>query len=270
MWGENMNTQPSTPFIGGFGHGGVTTTDVWKFLGLILITIDHIGLYFYPDDVGLRIFGRISIPIWFFLVGFSKPSLPPRLWLLLGVGLTLLELVTDGYDDEFHLNILLNYALVKLLILVILAKPFHPMLQHISITGRVLLLAVLGWLLFPVSDLLLEYGSIVWGFALAGFVHAQNQADEKCRQSLFFGLIIVTLFGFAYMQSDYFSFSVTQQIILYSGLFGIMIGLIFFKRQFLNIKFPQSIGYALKIAGKYSLELYAGQIFIFSIISELI
>jgi len=59
----------------------VTSYDVWKTLAVLLMIIDHIGAYFLPDEQGLRILGRLCVPIWFFLVGYAQSrDLSWRLW----------------------------------------------------------------------------------------------------------------------------------------------------------------------------------------------
>ena len=33
---------------------------------------DHVGFYFFPEDNWWRVFGRMCVPIWFFLVGYAN------------------------------------------------------------------------------------------------------------------------------------------------------------------------------------------------------
>ncbi|MFW6022616.1 MAG: TraX family protein [Halanaerobiaceae bacterium] len=47
---------------------------VLKIIGIITMTIDHIGILFYPDAVIFRIIGRLAYPIFAFLIseGYRK------------------------------------------------------------------------------------------------------------------------------------------------------------------------------------------------------
>ena len=47
----------------------ITSYDLFKTLALVLMIADHIGFYFYPNELWLRAFGRLSAPMWLFLIG---------------------------------------------------------------------------------------------------------------------------------------------------------------------------------------------------------
>src|SRR3954451_20378841 len=49
----------------------VTTTDLWKLVGLVLVLIDHWGLLF-ADDPSWRVVGRAAAPIFFFFIGLAR------------------------------------------------------------------------------------------------------------------------------------------------------------------------------------------------------
>jgi len=59
----------------------LTSYDFLKTAALLLMLVDHVGYYFYPDDVWMRVVGRFSAPVWLFLVGYARSrDLSWRLW----------------------------------------------------------------------------------------------------------------------------------------------------------------------------------------------
>lgn len=49
----------------------LNTHDLLKFVALVAMVIDHIGFFFVPKLKELRVIGRISFPLFAFLVGYS-------------------------------------------------------------------------------------------------------------------------------------------------------------------------------------------------------
>ena len=94
----------------------VTTTDLWKLVGLFLVLIDHWGLLF-ADDPSWRVVGRAAAPIFFFFIGLARTRQVPWSWVILGLGLTAIESWTSGTGlGKINLNILINFAYVRLLL----------------------------------------------------------------------------------------------------------------------------------------------------------
>ena len=90
----------------------LTSYDFLKSLALLTMIVDHIGVYFFPDDLWLRAIGRTSLPIWMFLVGYaSTRAVPPRL--LIG-GLILVAANAVVGMPILPLNILFGIAVTRL------------------------------------------------------------------------------------------------------------------------------------------------------------
>ncbi len=62
------------------GARPVTTTDLWKFFGVIFVLVDHYGFFFDNDQDWWRVFGRLAAPIFFFFIGFARTRRVPRCW----------------------------------------------------------------------------------------------------------------------------------------------------------------------------------------------
>ncbi|HRE31734.1 MAG TPA: TraX family protein [Candidatus Berkiella sp.] len=48
----------------------LNTHDFIKVLAIVIMVIDHVGDYVFPDNHWLRLIGRIGLPMWFFLIGY--------------------------------------------------------------------------------------------------------------------------------------------------------------------------------------------------------
>src|SRR3954451_10453286 len=104
----------------------VTTTDLWKLVGLLLVLIDHWGLLF-ADDPSWRVVGRGAAPIFFFFIGLARTRRVPWSWVVLGLVLTAVESWTSGTGlGKINLNILINFAFVRLLL-----PEVDPVLHHL-------------------------------------------------------------------------------------------------------------------------------------------
>src|SRR6186713_2627984 len=142
----------------------VTTTDLWKLVGLVLVLIDHWGLLF-ADDPSWRVVGRAAAPIFFFFIGLARTRRVPWSWVVLGLVLTAAESWTSGTGlGKINLNILINFAFVRLL----LPEVERRVMPH---SWAIALLACAIVLLIRPFQQILEYGAEGWLWALFGLSH---------------------------------------------------------------------------------------------------
>src|SRR5262245_51986648 len=90
----------------------LTSYDLLKAEAVIIMIVDHIGFYFYPDQLWYRAVGRIGFPIWFFLVGYAQSrDISPKL-----VGGALILLVANMFAGMsiFPMNALVTIMLMRL------------------------------------------------------------------------------------------------------------------------------------------------------------
>jgi len=89
----------------------ITRLDILKSVALLIMIIDHLGYYFFPDQILWRAIGRAGLPVWFFLAGYSRPT---RLWepsLILGGSLICLAKVMF-FGQALPLNALFSILIV--------------------------------------------------------------------------------------------------------------------------------------------------------------
>jgi hypothetical protein len=144
-----------------------TTIDVLKTVAIILMLIDHIGFYLFPDMLWFRLLGRLCVPLWFFLIGFSDKRDVPWQWFA-GGGVLLVATLLTGHGP-WPLSILFTMAIVRYTIDpvwdYIITKPVY-------FWWFVMLLGFFGY----VSDRVVEYGTIGFLLASVGFVLKNREA----------------------------------------------------------------------------------------------
>jgi hypothetical protein len=240
-------------------RAGVTSTDLWKTLGLVLILFDHWAYYIQPDQDWMHAVGRGALPIFFFLIGFARTRHVPWFWIATGLALTGLDWWHVGGDiNDVTLNILLSFALLRW------AMPWVD--RHVASSGWRLagLVAVLLALSYP-ADLVIDYGTSGWLLALVGLLHrrALEAGPDKPRDPAWLARravgAVATLLFVANEIHDYElgtvdAFIAAGSIILVSGL------LLRFRRLDLAWPIPPAAGLALRFCGRYSLEIYVAQI----------
>jgi hypothetical protein len=229
----------------------VTTTDAWKLAALTFVLIDHYGLFFDPEDVWWRLFGRIAAPVFFFLIGFARSRNVPWTWLAFGVLLTAVDYWTMPGRTSVTLNILLNFALLRL---VLSWVETQVMPRPVPLAGLVLVSAALIAVLDPV----LEYGGEGWLWALFGLGH-RLYLDQPDRNALWRRNLLGAAAGAAYIVreiSDY-GFDAPQSAILVVLVGGLVLLLARFRRAALAWQPPGPVRGLFAFAGRHSLEIYA-------------
>ncbi|MGL4440255.1 MAG: TraX family protein [Bosea sp. (in: a-proteobacteria)] len=154
----------------------VTTIDLWKSAALLLILFDHLWFYIWPEHTWLTAIGRAALPIFFFLIGFARTRQVPWFWWIAGAGLTALDLWRHGGFDNICLNIMFNFAMIRLA-LPIIEK--HVM----GAWWRVALFALVLAAVMPAAGQVIEYGTAGWLLAIVGLAHrlARDAGPDRAR-----------------------------------------------------------------------------------------
>ena len=240
----------------------VTTTDVLKAVALLLILVDHIGHFLADDWAILRVIGRLGAPIFFFLIGFARSRDIPWLWLALGLLLTGVDYLWLGGIDDLQLNILFNFALIRLML---------PALERFlgESAWRLAPVLVACALVMPLVNPWLEYGSEGWLFAILGLLHRRVQAEGArwiTRRDVA-GLFAFVIYAFVERHDYAFNAPMTALLIL--GLVGLARVLRDFERRDSRLQPPSDVRRILRFCGRHSLEIYAAQIVLLAALGSL-
>ncbi|MBM3618164.1 MAG: hypothetical protein FJX23_06410 [Alphaproteobacteria bacterium] len=199
------------------------TYDLLKFVALVFMVIDHIGFYLFPDIPWLRAIGRVSFPIFLFLIGYSKTT---RFDVLILLG-AILVFINAGLVGTFiiPLNILFAILATRLLMHILDRSP-DAWQSAIPLW--------IGFLLFylPLSKVI-EYGTLCFMFACLGRYTREGRNGET-------GIRAAWLFSLAFYlltQQLGFEFEITYFVLMLMLVMVMGIGLIQF--TFAPIRFPE-------------------------------
>jgi hypothetical protein len=155
----------------------ISTLDWLKFLAIVTMTIDHIGVYFCAHNSELyfwfRSIGRIHVPVWFFFAGYcARPTKlisykDEILWL----GIILIIINVVGYRGIFPLNNLISILIARNVVLWLNQR---DLIQR-KLFDIVLMLAIFS----PLSNMLFEYGSNGILYAIMGDMVRRGQHHRR-------------------------------------------------------------------------------------------
>ncbi len=142
--------------------------NVLKILAAVLMVCDHVGLMFFPSEIGFRIIGRLAFPIFAFMISEGARYTKNKLKYFLTIFLlaTVCQLVYYFFDNgSLYMCILVTFSLSILLIYALnatkraLSESESPKYKYAICMGTLFLLLVVG------VYVLTRYIQIDYGFA---------------------------------------------------------------------------------------------------------
>ena len=152
-------------------YGTLNSHDAIKFIALIGMTVDHLGAYWLVDELWLRAVGRITIPIWFFLLGYARSDrVTPEL--VFAAALALAASALTGFY-LLPLNVLFTMIFCRFMLQLCQTRGW--------ITRYPAELITLTICVFLPSMFLIEYGTAALGFALLGRMLREGMAGRRLK-----------------------------------------------------------------------------------------
>jgi hypothetical protein len=235
----------------------LTSYDLLKSFAILTMIIDHIGFHFYPDSMWWRAVGRMSGPVWLFLVGYAlSRDFTPRLW----IGAAVL-IVASGLlgPTVLPVNILVTILGIRFILDQVADRVLPDHLKFIQFSVLVLLISI------P-TIMIVDYGALALSIALYGAAmrrYADGQAVFKDAPIItgviafvFYCVLMIVIFGFSTPQS--------QAVLVGCGV--VFLGLYFFKpAQYpsFTAKAPKIVVALLQFCGRRTLEIYIVHLLIF-------
>jgi hypothetical protein len=227
----------------------ITSHDLLKAAAIIFMFIDHLGYYFYPEEVWFRVWGRFSAPVWFFLIGYADTR-TVQLGIWLGALIVAATWAISG-QYLFPINILFSLAFTRLMLNGIMARALK---DGQSIWGFLLLLFFLA---LP-SLVFMEYGTLGIMFAMAGFLvrHKNEIPLPQWNIPVFLGASALFLAGLQLLLLP--PLTACQLTVLASGMTALCIVLYLFR----PLTFPKLTRFSgplapvIRLLGRRTLEIY--------------
>lgn len=237
----------------------VTLLDILKSFAVIFMIIDHIGYYFFPDELWFRAIGRASFPVWFFLAGYAlSRELPGKL--LMGALIVLVADIVLGLN-VLPFNVLFTFILIRILI-----DPF----MELVLRSRYIfwLSAILMTMFYIFSNMITEYGTIAMLFAVAGYAtrHRNELVEKNFLTDVDYTLLMVFSFvSYCLMQGAQFGFSEAQGIVVAVLVGASMLVLGNIRHIPVPVITAQPQKKILQFMGRKTLEIYVAHVVLFKV-----
>ncbi|MEM7617877.1 MAG: TraX family protein [Pseudomonadota bacterium] len=234
----------------------LTSYDLLKLLAVITMIIDHVGHYFFPEVSEFRAIGRMSMPIWLFLVGFANTrELPPILW---GGAFILLASYLVAGNPILPLNILFTIIVARA-VLDTFAKIIFKNTESFlfGVTAMV-------FLAIPTSALF-DYGTLALMWALFGYL-CRYQTEMELSSKKLLGFLGVTTIVYLMYQQVFFMFESTSTLMMTISVSISAAVLYNFKAQALpdlTTKLPNLLNSFVKFCGRKTLYIYVVHLILF-------
>lgn len=152
--------------------------DLLKFLAIIAMTIDHVGLYFFPECFFMRLIGRTAMPIFCFFAGYNFKGTVRFKVLLFGIFLQMITMII--FQDFVTTNILIPIFLGQcyLRLFSFYLKKFDTGYYH------VITLSSLWYFTWTFVD----YGTLVLACMILGYIAQNDKVNFKI--TVFISIII--------------------------------------------------------------------------------
>lgn len=222
-------------------YGPLNTHDLVKVVALLIMTIDHVGAYLQPDELWWRAVGRITFPVWFFLIGYARSNrIGTELW---WGAVVLMAANLWAYYPFFPLNALISIMVCRLLLRV---ADRYALVEKRPLECFVVLL----FLNIPLT-LLWEYGMVAVMYAFGG--RMVRLGCRNLRHALFW--VFATL-AFLLWQFHIFDFSDEQAAFVLFGTAAVCVWLYQYEQADLGWQLPRGIDWVVKLLSRYSLHYY--------------
>lgn len=270
-------------------YGTQANSHDWlKAIAILLMVVDHIGVYFFSDEYFYRFVGRFSFPVFFFLIGYTYQGLrndspaDSSTWQQYYIKLPVLLRKLVGFFWAFNIKsdlllcllliTLTNYVLTQsifplnILFTVIVCRVVLYLLDKYQILENWLLASWLALTLLHIPLVFVyEYGGVAILVSIVGYLIRQHRRSEM--KSLIF--IFLSYLSYCASQMIFFPATFNYLASLYTGLAVLFVLLSDYKFQKTYI-LPNltALNYSIMFISRYSLYVYTAHLLAFKITAK--
>ena len=194
------------------------TNNQLKIIAMITMTIDHVGMIFFPASSLWRIIGRLAFPVYAFMIaeGCRHTRSPGRYLLTLGALGAASQLVSGVVIRSLYMNVLVTFSFSVIMILLLKqAREKKTILGRLAFLASVIGAYAIGELLPRfVKGFAVDYGFL--GMVLPVLVYAM---PDLPRQLIAAGGCLALL-SLDSWQGQWFSLLALPLLALYNGQRG--------------------------------------------------
>lgn len=179
--------------------------DLLKLFALIVMTIDHLGLYFYPDNITLRIIGRMAMPIFCFCAGYNFHNRPRHIIALYAVLLFALSIVVFRRIEPINILFTIYFGQWYIFFFETQLKKFNTSYWHVIMLS----------MMFLITNFLFEYGTVAIAIMILGYVAKHERQSINIVSMVSVSLSLMTSFLIFEPQSNSIILLLVESILLY-------------------------------------------------------
>ncbi len=232
----------------------LTSYDFLKMAAVLLMIVDHIGFYFFPEVEEFRAIGRWCVPIWFFLIGYANSrDLGGPLWIAAGV--LIVGDVIAGMT-LFPLSIIATIIVVRVLLNILMDFAMESRQNFWT------LCVILMFLILP-SIFIFEYGAEGFLLAMMGYLLRRQDQVSDVRLDLF---VLFVFLIFICAETVIFGFNQDMVILMSAGTVVSFVSIYYFRAmefETLTRMLPVYVTKFIQFFGRHTLLIYVGHLLAF-------
>jgi hypothetical protein len=247
-------TKPLTP--------NLTSYDFLKCTALLLMVVDHLGAFFYDDADWMRAVGRLSAPIWLFLIGYAQSrDFSARMWI--GIALLVLASFVMGLP-MLPLHILATMLACRFLL--------DPVMEIVRRQPSMLYPICFGFFILTLpTAAILEYGSEVFLMVMLGYMTRHRETLGMSKSDFIQFALVATASHAFYQTFVFFSFPTPMMLLVVFGLLAVTFLVLVRFRPYeyptLTAKLPCPLVWLIQLGGRRTLEFYVLHLIVFKAVS---
>ena len=217
--------------------------NILKILACIFMFIDHLGVFFFPNDEILRIIGRLPMPIFAFFIAEGAYYTKNKIAYLANVLLLglIISLVTNVVTHAINIDILITFSLSLILIFI-----FDLIKDSIYLKNKKNIIIYSSIFIITFSLILVLFHYVYFEYRLFALLipfflslcnfKYKNISDDK--KNLIKFLMFIAIYSLCMIISNFiYKINIGLDIQVYGYFSGIFILLYNNKRGKLNLKY---------------------------------